>query len=85
MTDEFCINFCDSKGFIYAGTEFGVSLKNLFGQGSTSFPFPSLYPLIPRLGSLVSNKGSSVLLFRATHDPGPTLYLLFSNLERGKI
>jgi len=25
MTVELCIQFCDTQGFIYAGTEFGVS------------------------------------------------------------
>ena len=33
MTIEFCIQFCDTGGFIYAGTEFGVSA----------------YPLLPPL------------------------------------
>jgi hypothetical protein len=26
MTVETCIQFCDEKGYIYAGTEFGVSV-----------------------------------------------------------
>jgi hypothetical protein len=79
MTIEFCINFCGSKGYIYAGTEFGVSVKNLFGRGSTSFPFPSLCPLISSLGSLVSNEGSFVRLFRTIRHSDATPYLLFSN------
>ena len=29
MTIEFCIQFCDTGGFIYAGTEFGVSAHPL--------------------------------------------------------
>lgn len=50
MTTESCINFCDSRGYMYAGTEYGVSARDFFGSDSASFPFP-WYALVPSLGS----------------------------------
>ncbi|KXN83001.1 Putative fungistatic metabolite, partial [Leucoagaricus sp. SymC.cos] len=36
MTIESCIRFCDSKGFIYAGTGFGVNCDNFIKNGGAS-------------------------------------------------
>lgn len=38
MTVELCIQFCDMEGFIYAGTEFGVSTLIRYWS-------PFIYPL----------------------------------------
>lgn len=54
MTIESCINFCDQKGYIYAGTEYGVSAHPVLFLPFLSILF-SLFDLDPR--SRTRNEG----------------------------
>jgi len=52
MTIEFCIQFCDTGGFIYAGTEFGVSAHPLLPPPPHLFSLTPLSTAMPYMSSI---------------------------------
>ncbi|KAF7761034.1 hypothetical protein Agabi119p4_10443 [Agaricus bisporus var. burnettii] len=82
MTTESCINFCDSKGYIYAGTEYGVSVQEFMVQTLLLFLF-LVWP-DPKPGIISNESLSGLTVPCVVRNPGASPYLLFPNLRRGK-